>query len=126
MPARGSGYAILKWVTSYPGNRARCLPVVAGAARLRRRDGWELVAILDCTAVTSLRTAASAGVVGCGVNGSRAGRCLAAVGYSEGVCTDVRPEAADALADELGWSAGSLAAALSATSSSVSTAARLR
>ena len=31
MPARGDGLAILKWVTSFPGNSARGLPVVRGA-----------------------------------------------------------------------------------------------
>ena len=40
MPARGDGLAIVKWVTSFPGNPERGLPVVAGViARLRRRDG---------------------------------------------------------------------------------------
>lgn len=127
MPARGGGYAVLKWVTSYPGNPARGLPVVTGALLVSDDETGELVAILDCAAVTSLRTgaaaavsalalgrdgAATAGIVGCGVNGSWAARCLAAVGYREGACTDVRPEAAEALASELGWSAGPLAAAL--------------
>ena len=31
MPARGDGYALLKWVTSFPGNPARGLPTVTGA-----------------------------------------------------------------------------------------------
>src|SRR3712207_1877390 len=30
MPARGGGLAILKWVTSFPGNPGRGLPVVDG------------------------------------------------------------------------------------------------
>ena len=30
MPARGGGLAILKWVTSFPGNSARGLPMVMG------------------------------------------------------------------------------------------------
>ncbi len=127
MPARGGGFAILKWVTSYPGNPARGLPVVTGALLVSDDETGELVAILDCAAVTSLRTGAAAavsalalgrdgaatvGIVGCGVNGSWAARCLAAVGYRDGVCADVDPGAADALASELGWSAGPLAAAL--------------
>lgn len=127
MPARGGGYAILKWVTSYPGNPARGLPVVTGALLVSDDETGELVAILDCAAVTSLRTGAAAavsalalgrdgaatvGIVGSGVNGSAAARCLAAVGYREGVCADIRPEAAAALAAELGWSSGPLAAAL--------------
>ncbi len=127
MPARGGDYAILKWVTSFPRNPARGLPVVTGALLLSSAETGELLAILDCAAVTSLRTGAAAalsaqvlasaaarsvGVVGCGVNGSWAGRCLAAVGYSEGVCADLRPVAAADLAAELGWRAGAVEQAL--------------
>ena len=127
MPAAGGGLAILKWVTSFPGNPARGLPVVTGALLVSSSETGELLAILDTAAVTSLRTgaaaavsaqalaradAASVGIVGCGVNGSWAARCLAAVGYGPGVCADLRPEAAEALAAELGWSAGTAAEAL--------------
>ena len=127
MPARGDGYAILKWVTSFPANPERGLPVVAGALLVSSAETGELVAILDCAAVTSLRTgaaaavsaqalaradAASAGIVGCGVNGSWAARCLTAAGYARGVCSDLRPEAAETLAAELGWQAGSREEAL--------------
>jgi ornithine cyclodeaminase/alanine dehydrogenase-like protein (mu-crystallin family) len=51
-------------------------------------------------------------VIGCGLHGAWAARCLAAAGYGPGVCADPRPEAAAALADELGWSAGDRRAAL--------------
>ncbi len=127
MPARGGGLAIVKWVTSFPANPARGLPVVAGALLVSSDETGELLAILDTAAVTSLRTgaaaavsaqalarsgAATAGIVGCGVNGSWAARCLAAVGYGAGVCADARPEAAESLATELGWEAGSNAEAL--------------
>ena len=50
--------------------------------------------------------AATVGLIGCGVNGAWAARCLAAAGYGPGVCFDPRAEAAEALAVELGWSAG--------------------
>ena len=30
MPARGGGVALLKWITSFPGNPARGLPTVMG------------------------------------------------------------------------------------------------
>ena len=30
MPARGAGLALLKWITSFPGNPARGLPTVTG------------------------------------------------------------------------------------------------
>jgi ornithine cyclodeaminase/alanine dehydrogenase-like protein (mu-crystallin family) len=122
MPARGDGLALLKWVTSFPHNPERGMPVVTGALLLSDADTGALLAIMDCAAVTSLRTGAaaalsaqvlagegadSAGIIGCGVNGAWAGRCLVAAGFASGVCADVRPEAAAELAAELGWSAGS-------------------
>jgi alanine dehydrogenase len=128
MPARGDGFALLKWVTSFPGNPARGLPVVAGAVLLSDAATGELLAIIDCRAVTWLRTggaaavsaqvlargdARSVGVIGCGVNGAWAARCLAAAGYGPGVCADLRPDAARALAGELGWRAGARAEAAS-------------
>ncbi|MDP9227788.1 MAG: hypothetical protein M3M99_01900, partial [Actinomycetota bacterium] len=109
MPARGDGLAILKWVTSFPGNSERGLPVVRGAVMLSDAGTGQELALIECASVTSLRTggaaavsaqalaredAATVGVIGCGVNGAWAGRCLAAVGYGPGVCSDPRPEAA--------------------------------
>jgi alanine dehydrogenase len=58
--------------------------------------------------------AATVGIVGCGLHGAWAARCLAADGYGPGVCFDPRPEAAQALADELGWTAGTREQALDA------------
>jgi ornithine cyclodeaminase/alanine dehydrogenase-like protein (mu-crystallin family) len=46
------------------------------------------------------------GLIGSGVNGAWAARCLAAAGYGPGVCADARAEPAQELAAELGWSAG--------------------
>ena len=126
MPARGGGLAILKWVTSFPRNPERGLPVVAGALLASDADTGELRAIVDCASVTSLRTGAAAavsasvlaaaeartvGMIGCGVNGAWSARCLAAAGYGPGVCADARPEAAERLAAELGWRAGTRAEA---------------
>ena len=122
MPARGDGIATLKWVTSFPRNPQRGLPVVAGALLVSSAETGELLAILDCASVTSLRTGAAAavsaqalaadgahrvGVIGCGVNGTWAARCLAAAGFGPGVCFDPRPEAAAELARELGWESAS-------------------
>jgi alanine dehydrogenase len=122
MPARGDGLAMLKWVTSFPGNPARGLPVVTGALLVSSATTGELVAVIDCASVTSLRTGAAAaasarvlaradartvGVIGSGVNGGWAARSLAAAGYGPGVCADARPEAAETLAAELGWRTGS-------------------
>jgi alanine dehydrogenase len=128
MPARGDGLALLKWVTSFPHNPERGLPVVAGAVVLSDATTGELRAIIDCRAVTWLRTGAAAavsaqvlaprgadtvGIVGCGVNGAWAARCLKAAGYGPGVCADVREDVARALADELGWRVGTRADAAS-------------
>jgi alanine dehydrogenase len=128
MPARGDGLALLKWVTSFPHNPERGLPVVAGAVVLSDATTGELRAIIDCRAVTWLRTGAAAavsaqvlaprgaatvGIVGCGVNGAWAARCLKAAGYGPGVCADLREDVARALADELGWRVGTRADAAS-------------
>jgi alanine dehydrogenase len=122
MPARGDGLALLKWVTSFPSNPDRGLPVVAGVIALSDAETGEPLAVMDCRAVTWLRTGASAaisaqalaargartvGIIGSGVNGAWAARCLAAAGYGQGVCADRSPDAADTLAAELGWRAGS-------------------
>jgi len=121
MPARGDGFGLLKWVTSFPHNSERGLPVVTGALLLSDAGTGELRAVMDCASITSLRTgaaaavsarvlgpagAASVGVIGCGVNGGWAARCLAAAGYGPGVCADVRADCAERLASELGWRTG--------------------
>jgi ornithine cyclodeaminase/alanine dehydrogenase-like protein (mu-crystallin family) len=127
MPARGDELALLKWVTSFPRNPEHGLPTVSGVVCLSDRRTGVPLALLDARAVTALRTGAvaavaaialarpgarSAGIVGCGLHGVWTARCLAAAGYGPGVCCDPRAEAAEALATELGWSAGSLADAL--------------
>jgi ornithine cyclodeaminase/alanine dehydrogenase-like protein (mu-crystallin family) len=101
---------------------------VRGVLLLSDAGTGEELAVIECASVTSLRTggaaavsaqvlaregAASAGIIGCGVNGTWAARCLAAVGYAEGVCADARPDAAERLAAELGWRAGDRAEAAS-------------
>ncbi len=126
MPALGDGLALLKWVTSFPGNSAKGLPVVRGEVLLSDAETGEELAVVECSSVTSLRTGAAAavsaqalaphparsvGIIGCGVNGAWSARCLAAAGYGPGVCADVRYEAAQTLADELGWRAGDRAEA---------------
>jgi ornithine cyclodeaminase/alanine dehydrogenase-like protein (mu-crystallin family) len=122
MPARGGGLAILKWVTSFTQNPAAGLPVVLGAILVSSsRDGRPL-ALVDVRSVTALRTGAVAaiaaqelaredartvGLVGCGLHGAWAARCLAAAEYGPGVVYDPDPERAGGLAGELGWEAGS-------------------
>ena len=122
MPARGSGVALLKWVTSFPQNPSRGLPVVTGTILLSDSDSGAELAILDARSVTWLRTGAAAavsaltlarpdakevGVIGCGVNGAWAARCLAAAGYERGICSDRQTGTAERLAEELGWETGS-------------------
>ena len=93
MPALGGGYALLKWVTSFPGNPELGLPTVTGLVVLNDAETGILVAVFDAAAVTALRTGAAAvlaaatrgrggsiAVVGCGVNGAAAARTFAALG----------------------------------------------
>jgi alanine dehydrogenase len=127
MPARGDGIAILKWISSFPGNPARALPAVMGMVCVSDAETSEPLALLDAGAVTALRTGAVAavaaralaredaqtvGVIGCGLHGAWAARCLVAAGYGPGVCVDPRVEAQEALAEELVWSGGQLQDAL--------------
>jgi alanine dehydrogenase len=127
MPARGDDLAMLKWISSFPGNPERGLATVLGVVVLSDATTSAPVALLDARSVTALRTgavaavaslalarddAASVGIVGCGLHGAWAARCLAAAGYGPGVCADPRPAAAEALASELGWQVGDRVAAL--------------
>jgi alanine dehydrogenase len=121
MPAKGAGLAILKWVTSFPRNPAAGLPVVMGMICVSSAADGEPLALVDVRAVTALRTGAVAavaaqelaredartvGMIGCGLHGTWAGRCLGAAEYGPGVCFDPDPEAAGELAGELGWEVG--------------------
>jgi ornithine cyclodeaminase/alanine dehydrogenase-like protein (mu-crystallin family) len=122
MPAQGAGLAILKWVTSFPGNPEVGLPVVMGVICVSSVADGRPLALVDVRAVTALRTGAvaavaaqelaredarTAGIVGCGLHGAWAARCLAVAEFGPGVCFDADPEAAGRLAGELGWEAGS-------------------
>jgi ornithine cyclodeaminase/alanine dehydrogenase-like protein (mu-crystallin family) len=130
MPALGGGHAVLKWVTSFPGNPARGLPTVAGLVLLSDAETGELEAVLDAAAVTALRTAAagviaaetlgreggSTAVVGLGVNGAESARMFRARG-PEPLVWDVDPERLAATAHELGLrAADTLEQALAADS----------
>jgi ornithine cyclodeaminase/alanine dehydrogenase-like protein (mu-crystallin family) len=127
MPALGAGHALLKWVTSYPGNPARGLPTVMGVVLLSDASDGRLVAALEAGAVTALRTGAAAvlaaetlgrpgtaAVVGAGVNGRAAARTFLARGQAVMVW-DVDLGRAEAAAAELGAQvAGSREEALAA------------
>jgi ornithine cyclodeaminase/alanine dehydrogenase-like protein (mu-crystallin family) len=128
MPALGDGIAILKWVTSFPGARATGAPTVSGLVCVSDATDGALRMLVDGRAVTALRTGAAAavaagalaptdttvGVVGCGVHGAWAARCLAAAGFGPGTCADADGAAASALAEELGWAVGTRRDALGA------------
>ena len=116
MPALGAGHALLKWVTSFPGNPAQGLPTVAGIVVLSDASNGMPRALLDAAAVTALRTGAAAvlaaetlgragaseaAVIGAGVNGRAVAKTFAAVGR-EVVLWDVDAEQARAAADEVG------------------------
>jgi alanine dehydrogenase len=122
MPARGGDLALLKWITSFPGNPERGLPTVSGVICLSDATTGVPLMLLDARSVTALRTGAVAavatralaaegarrvGIVGCGLHGRWVARCLAADGYGPGVCFDPDPHAASELAQKLGWKTGS-------------------
>jgi ornithine cyclodeaminase/alanine dehydrogenase-like protein (mu-crystallin family) len=129
MPARGDGLALVKWVTSFPGNPPKGLPTVTGVICVSDATTGEPLMLLDARSVTALRTGAVAavasqalakpdartvGIVGCGLHGAWVARCMAAAGYGPGTCHDPSDEAAQALADELHWEPGTRAGALAA------------
>ena len=119
--------ALLKWITSFPGNPARGLPTVNGIVCLSDATTGLPLMLLDARSVTALRTGAvaavasqalapagarSVGVIGCGLHGAWVARCMTAAGYREGVCHDPVADNAERLAAELGWRAGDREAAV--------------
>jgi ornithine cyclodeaminase/alanine dehydrogenase-like protein (mu-crystallin family) len=129
MPALGGGYALLKWITSFPGNPPHGLPTVMGVVLVSNAATGELQAVLDAASVTALRTGAAAvlaaetlgrgdaetaAVLGAGVNGRAAARAFVARGRPVALW-DVDPARAELVAAELGCSvAGSRDEALAA------------
>ena len=116
MPAIGDGHALLKWVTSFPGNPARGLPTVTGLVLLSDAEDGRLLAVLDAAAVTALRTAAagvlaadtlcrseasSYAVIGSGANGAETARMLVAHGVTP-LVWDIDEERRQFVAERLG------------------------
>jgi alanine dehydrogenase len=116
MPALGAGFALLKWVTSFPGNPELGLPTVTGLVLLSDASNGMPVAVFDAGAVTALRTGAaavlaaetlgrsdadSAAVIGAGVNGRAVARTFLARGRRVSLW-DVDRERVAAAADDLG------------------------
>ncbi|HEV2902354.1 MAG TPA: ornithine cyclodeaminase family protein [Gaiellaceae bacterium] len=116
MPALGGGHALLKWVTSFPGNPTVGLPTVSGLVLLSDAANGMPVAVLDAGAVTALRTGAAAvlaaetlgrpdagtaAVIGAGVNGRAVARTFVARGRDV-IVWDVDADRARATAEEVG------------------------
>src|SRR3954467_3194036 len=137
MPALGSGHALLKWVTSFPGNPAKGIPTVMGVVLVSSAEDGRLVAVLDAAAVTAVRTGAAAvlaaetlGRAGAeaaarrgagghggggraGVNGEAPARTFAARGRAP-LMWDIEEPRARAVAEEVGGRAVSREDALAA------------
>ena len=131
MPALGGGAALLKWITSFPGNPTKGLPTVTGVVLVSDASNGQLRAVLDAASVTALRTGAAAvlaaetlgradagtaSVIGAGVNGAAAARTFLARGrpvslwdldadraasVAAGLGAEVAPSLADALGADL-------------------------
>jgi ornithine cyclodeaminase/alanine dehydrogenase-like protein (mu-crystallin family) len=116
MPALGGGFALLKWVTSFPGNPELGLPTVTGLVLVSDASNGMPVAVLDAGSVTALRTGAAAvlaaetlgrgdaetaAVIGAGMNGRAAARTFVARGRSVSIW-DVDLDRAETVAVELG------------------------
>jgi ornithine cyclodeaminase/alanine dehydrogenase-like protein (mu-crystallin family) len=116
MPALGAGFALLKWVTSFPDNPALGLPTVTGLVLLSDASNGMPVAVLDAGAVTALRTGAAAvlaaevlgredaetaSVIGAGVNGRAAARTFLARRRSVSIW-DIDLDRAETAAVDLG------------------------
>lgn len=115
MPALGGGHALLKWVTSFPGNPELGLPTVTGLVVLSDATNGMLKAVLDAAAVTALRTGAAAvlaaetlgrsgaetaAVIGAGVNGEAAARTFVARGQRV-FLWDIDRQRAEAVAERI-------------------------
>jgi ornithine cyclodeaminase/alanine dehydrogenase len=116
LPGRGGLGA--KWVTLFPQNAARGLPVTNGLVVLSDPETGLPAAVMDAATITAWRTGAGAGVaarylarpdtavvgvLGCGVQARAAVRALAAVlpGLREVRCHDAAAGVAAAFAAEL-------------------------
>ena len=115
----GAGGVGAKWVTLYPQNAARGLPVTNGLVVLSDPDTGLPSAVMDAATITAWRTGASVavaarylarpdamriGVVGCGVQARAAVRALAAVlpDLREVSCHDAAAEQAAGFGEDLG------------------------
>jgi len=116
MPAHGGGFALLKWISSFPGNPSRGLPTVMGTVLLSDASCGRLLALLDAASLTALRTGAAAvlaaetlarpdastvAVIGAGVNGKAVARTFLARGRQVSIF-DLDTARTEAAAEDLG------------------------
>jgi len=116
MPAHGGGFALLKWISSFPGNPSRGLPTVMGTVLLSDASCGRLLALLDAASLTALRTGAAAvlaaetlarpdastvAVIGAGVNGKAVARTFLARGRQVSIF-DLDTARTQSAAEELG------------------------
>ena len=108
IPSMGS--AGIKWVSGYPENHTRGLPYISGLLILNDPETGLPTAVMDCTWITAMRTAAATavaarrlarpessrlGILGCGVQGTTNTEALKVLFPVERVYAyDVRPDVA--------------------------------
>jgi ornithine cyclodeaminase/alanine dehydrogenase-like protein (mu-crystallin family) len=115
IPAMGS--AGLKWVSGFPENYQRGLPYITGLLILNNPETGLPIAVMDCTWITAMRTAAatavaarrlarpessSLGILGCGVQGLTNTEALNVIFPLKHVFAyDIRPDAAQKFAADI-------------------------
>ncbi len=108
----------IKWVWGFNDNRAKGIPYIGGVIILNEARTGEVLAIMDGSYITDIRTGASAGVaarylarkdakvlaiIGAGVQGKMNARAVCEeLPIEEIRVADIRPEACGAYAEEMG------------------------
>ena len=115
IPAMGA--AGVKWVSGYPGNRDRGLPYINGLLILNDPETGLPISVMDCVWITAARTGAAtalaarylarpdsttAGILGCGVQGSSNLEALKAIfPLRQALAYDTAPGAAERFASAM-------------------------
>ena len=107
----------MKWVSGFPHNVARGIPYISGLIVLNDPETGVPIAVIDCTWITAIRTAAATavaakmlarsdsstlGIVACGVQGRSNLRALSEVFALKKVCAyDLRAEVTQTFAQQM-------------------------